>query len=220
MGAAEACCERAGSLLQNNWTKQKGEDAGAVMDSVLLQEARVTGIGNPRDEMICQEIAAALLTLGRNPYLTGRRRSAPGESTSAVLARVRAAQQALLTDSGRGSHGDPVRLLADGESPEEGIPEANAVLCRGRISRHLPTEKAKRRRLAMPDLVVSAEVQRAMRSATSDRGVSALPMFLEDPRRAARHAGSVRRERLSKWLASAEGKQWRAEKEERYRGAD
>lgn len=35
MGASEACCERVGSIMQNNWEKRKGEDAGALMDRKL-----------------------------------------------------------------------------------------------------------------------------------------------------------------------------------------
>lgn len=38
MGMPEACCERVGSIMQNNWSKRKGEDAGAIMDSVLIQD--------------------------------------------------------------------------------------------------------------------------------------------------------------------------------------
>ena len=43
MGMPEACCERVGSIMQSNWSKQKGEDAGAIMDSVLLQECMLGG---------------------------------------------------------------------------------------------------------------------------------------------------------------------------------
>jgi hypothetical protein len=221
MGASEACCERVGSLMQNNWDKVKGEDAGALMDSVLLQEARVSGIGNPRDELICQEVAAAFLTLGRNPAMPGRRASKPGDSTSTVLARVRTADQAHLAESGRGSMGNPVAMLFQDRNYEADVlpAGANAVLTRGLIPRNLGEARAERRRRATPALKTSTAVQQALQSAKSGEGVAALPMFWQDPRREHGQAGSVRKEKLSHWLRSAEGRQWLQEKQQRWEDA-
>jgi hypothetical protein len=222
MGASEACCERVGSLMQDNWDKRKGEDAGALMDSVLLQEARVSGIGNPRDELICKEVAAAFLTLGKNPVTTGRRASKPGDSRSKVLARVRVVDQARLAESGRGSMGNPVEMLwQDRKYEADDLPPgANAVLTRGLIPRSLTTARAERRRRATPALKPSTVVQQALQSAKTDTGVAALPMFLQKPRKERGQAGSVRKEKLSHWLQSEEGLQWRREKKQLFEDAE
>ena len=222
MGASEACCERVGSIMQNNWDKRKGEDAGALMDSVLLQEARVSGVGNPRDELICQEVAAAFQTLGRSPAMTGRRASKPGHSKSTVLARVRAAGQAHLAASGRGSTCNPVAMPSeDGNYQADDLPAgSNAVLARAVIPWHLEQARAQRRRRATPALKPSAAVNEALKHATSGERVAKLPLFWQDPRKEHRQAGSVHKQKLDSWLRSDEGKQWAREKQQRYLEAE
>ena len=70
MGMPEACCERVGSIMQSNWSKQKGEDVGAIMDSVLLQECM---LGVRCDVPACHRLFADYTTTispVHNQYVT------------------------------------------------------------------------------------------------------------------------------------------------------
>ncbi len=224
MGAPEASCERVGSHMQHAWCKRRNDDAGALMDAVRLHEAGVTGIGNPRDELICREVADAFLFLGRRPFLNERgtrQRVAAGLHQSKVLTGHRAKEQERLAASGRGSEGAPVQMLVDGVPQGSDAPSAgaNAVLSRSCALKNLMQARSGRRALATPAMVPSAAAERNMRAATSERGVAALPLFLEDPRRAGQ-TGSAHRARLREWLRSDAGKEWLATKQQRLEEAE
>jgi hypothetical protein len=216
MGSPEACVERVGSLMQASWSKRKNEDAGKLMDGVLLQDAKVTGIGNPRDEMICREVALAFSYLGRRPAVvdrTKRRRLASGRDGSVSLALLRHREQSELEASGRESAGAAVQL-------QPGLEAGAAVLGRSEAPRNLREAKAERRAGATPAMRPSAAGLGLMQTAASGTfgRVRALPLFVAG--RARNEAGSVHRQRLHRWLESDEGKEWQQAKTNRHDGAD
>ena len=91
---------------------------------------------------------------------------------------------------------------------------SNAILARGQVPKNLRAAKKERRARAIPALVPSKAVDRAMRAAKTVHGPAALPLF-----QARGVPGATHRERLKEWLLSDEGKAWQAEKKERFEDA-
>jgi hypothetical protein len=191
MGASEACCERVGSLMELAWSSRKKMTAAGLLDDVLLQEAKVTGIGNARDESICNEVTAALWALGRRPLVAERVKRArlrTGAAASTSIALLRSRQQAALATSGRGSTGSAVQM-------RDGLEAPSAVLALCQAPQDLRLSRATKRARTLPPLKPSATAQQAMSQGIQQKRVCALPLHVERPA-AATATGSVRRQRL------------------------
>jgi hypothetical protein len=111
MGSPEACCERAGSLMQHRWAKRRHPDPGMLMDGVLLQDAQVACIGGERDEALCRDVAQILTDSGCRPFVvtkhSKRRRKQEGIATSRSMRFLVDDMQHSLEMSGRLPHGWP-----------------------------------------------------------------------------------------------------------------
>lgn len=122
MGSPEACCERAGSLMQHRWAKNRHPDPGTLMDGVLLQDAQVACIGGERDEALCRDVAQILTASGRRPFVafkgSKRRRKREGIAHSRSLHIFRDDMQRALEASGRLPHGPGGPGADDSESSE------------------------------------------------------------------------------------------------------
>jgi hypothetical protein len=217
MGSPEAVCERIGSLMHMQWAATRHTDAGALMDEVLLRDAKVSCIGHPRDEAICLDVAKAMLAMGRRPKIAERSRAkqtADGIATSHAVDRARQLQVASLMESGRHNH------LSDASSESE-LGDDNAQDssddCLGEWSTlgSLRAAMAARTDKSHPSLDVP-ELSEEFCDKSRGGRVEGLPLFYEDPRRVERcRADSVKRSALATWLDSEDGQAWRAAKHRR-----
>ena len=145
---------------------------------------------------------------------------------SKPLAAARTRQQKRLKCSGRSSSGNPVQLLDSTGSPASGRPDPRAALSRSRILRNLAKAREERRHQAMPSLVPTTEVKKALQEGKSGRRVNKLPLTTQasrPPKRTAANsqaAGSVRQAHMRSWLESEEGKQWCRQKKQRFADAE
>ena len=237
MGAPEAACERVGSLMSMRWTKRRGLGPGELMDEVLLHDAKVTCLGGDRDETIVREVADALHAMGRRATVKPRaakRRRTEGVTDSRHLDRLRQEAASALAASGRRCK-DPC-VFSSGESSGPGDLEINRGLDLGDAASAAPSalpwaaafehpadirkSRRARREAGRPAMRLPPAVVEEMRRATPEGLVHQLPLFVVDPRTAARsRAGSVVRSALALWLDSREGREWQAERQRRYESA-
>jgi hypothetical protein len=123
MGSAEACCERVGSLMKRAWFPERGADVGAIMDSVLLDEAQVKCVGTARDEDLVASVSQILYCAGKKPTLRPRTAQARllrgmGSSSSSVH-YLRLDSQRDLELSGRNPH--PGHSSSESEAESDGL---------------------------------------------------------------------------------------------------
>jgi hypothetical protein len=215
MGSPEAVCERIGTLMHMQWEATRHADAGAIMDEVLLRDAKVTCIGHPRDERICREVAKAMFAFGRRPIVSERFRGADGVVTSRTIDRARLLHKSSVDESGRHGHVS-ASSEEDGEEGEEDDGIGAGAMAQWSTPSRLKSEMADRASRAEPSLNMPAVS--AVYSAKLQRGrVAGLPVYQEDPRQAKKdRAGSVVVSGLQAWLSSDEGLQWQAKKRQRH----
>ena len=215
MGSPEAVCERIGTLMHMQWEATRHADAGAIMDEVLLRDAKVTCIGHPRDERICREVAKAMFAFGRRPIVSERFRGADGVVTSRTIDRARLLHKSSVDESGRHGHVS-ASSEEDGEEGEEDDGIGAGAMAQWSTPSRLKSEMADRASRAEPSLNMPAVS--AVYSAKLQRGrVAGLPVYQEDPRQAKKdRAGSVVVSGLQAWLSSDEGLQWQATKRQRH----
>ena len=213
MGSPEAVCERIGTLMHMQWEATRHPNAGALMDEVLLRDAKVTCIGHPRDEKICRDVAKAMFALGRRPIVSERYRGADcSVVTSRTIDRARLLHKSSLDECCRHGH---VSASSE-EDGEEGDEDDGIAVAPWSTPFLLKSAMADRGSRAEPSLNVPGVT--AVFAAKLRRGrVEGLPVFKEDPRQVKKdRAGSVKTSGLQGWLDSEEGLAWQATKRRRH----
>lgn len=104
-GAAEAYCERIGSLMKAHWLTDPKQNAASFMNSVYLQAAGLMCVGSERDEDVVREVADIMMSLGRTPFVCRRSRSRRQKQgvreASRALQFLREADTKSLVEGGR-----------------------------------------------------------------------------------------------------------------------
>ncbi len=103
MGSPEAVCERVGSLMHMHRNSTRRVHAGALIGEVLLRNAQLMCVGHGRNERICREEAACMLSLGRRPLTqaAARKQRRSGGPVSSAVGRLRASQRQRVASTGR-----------------------------------------------------------------------------------------------------------------------
>ena len=165
----------------------------------MLQEAKVTCIGNARDEAVCQEVARVLLEAGRLPAVVRRaykrQRLEEGVTSSRTIRNLLQEQQGALEKDGR---------YFD-DSTSDGEDEAESS--RPWVPADVRTAIRRRREAAIGE-ARHGVIRTALKSAV-EGGLHSLPVYRVDPRVASRaRADSVKRGCLQAWLDSEAGQEW------------
>ena len=104
-GAAEAYCERIGSLMKAHWLTNPSQNAASFMNSVYLHAAGLRCVGSERDEEVVREVADTMMSLGRTPFVGGKqssRRKKQGlRGASRALQSLREEDVKSLVEGGR-----------------------------------------------------------------------------------------------------------------------
>jgi hypothetical protein len=184
LGAPDACCERVGSHMEVAFSTRKQLNVATLMDDVLLQEAKVLGLGAPRDDAICREVASAFVFLGKKSHVTHkvkRRRLATGSQLAPSLALRRARHSASVAEAGR----------------QQEVAGPLEILARSQVPRQLRVARKQMREQAMPNMKVSAHVHDEMTKGVGQKRIRALPLHMQREGAADRQAGSVQRHKLA-----------------------
>ena len=224
MGAAEACCERVGSLMKQCYNEVAGMSKNELMDHVLLTEARVSCIGSDRDETLCRHVVEVFQQKGyhvKNQCRMARKRHREeGLDSSRCLKRLRAEAEECLLSSGRATLGRPEGPLVLGKESDitpsstvpAPLPKAFTNSLHVAAISEWPQVKTLRRRYrgkSAPPMIVSHSALQALEHNILHGRVVALPKFKIDRRTQERHlADSSVKDRYQAWLKSPAGTAW------------
>jgi hypothetical protein len=203
------------------WDSTRHIDAGALMDAVLLEEARVKCIGHPRDEMICQEVASVFAGMHRLPLVVHPakriKRVQEGIHSSRSIQNLREDEHMRLATSGRlveYREDTSAESVSENETASLPHPPVGPTWVGTHTKHGLVAALQSRRQAGMPAMHIPA-VDETLQRATV-HGLKNLPWFQEDPRTQKKNrAGSVVRASLQGWLDSDEGRQWMDTKRKR-----
>ena len=201
--APEAAVERVGSMMSNLWSNSQHLMPEALMGRVLMQQALISCTGHARDELLI----AAVVDLYEKTRVKIWRESQPKE-----LAQIQALHN-RIGNSGRWSQSlysglslpEAVSLV----EPSILLEEANSrsklrALRSSALAQSLPTTVPK---------TIEDCWQKATAHGTGP--VQPLPVGVSVQRKSnGKAAPSTLQEKLSDWLASEDGKQWRTKRQE------
>ena len=169
-------------------------DVGALMDGVLLDEARVVCIGNSRDEALAREVSEILWNARRRPVLTTSKhqnlRAQAGIAASAAVHFAILDAEAAIEASGRNLDSEDNNSLDDSASDESIVLQQSADR---QLPSYTPGGIADGRRARRANAVLhleNARIDGIFAKVVSGAGdpakrarVSALPLYAEDAQR-------------------------------------
>lgn len=238
-GSPEAICERIGSVMKQHWTNNPSVNPSVLMESTLLSSAGVACLGDHRDEALVADVADTMLAMGRSPILQARakrQRLQQGLDTSRALRNLRADHARVLADNGRISPIDSSESEPADDSDESHLELAaeqvdmDAKRFRGGSSssaadpatvRELAGMVAKARAKAKPAMRLPTAAEAALKAAVVGGQVAALPVTAQQSRqgRGPQVASSSGvRARMTSWLDSDLGRQWKEARDRRLQG--
>jgi hypothetical protein len=199
------------------------------MDIVTLSAAGVACSGAARDEELCGVVADIMLDLGRRPIVCRKAkasRARRGIEVSRAVHNFRQDEVASLIKSGQwvpnagadaaGDDSDgPLDLEAVAAPPQKRLREASGVAAFSHSTSDIGQDVRRNFAKANPAMSLPNSVHVALQKMTS-RGCAALPLRHERKRATqSEPAGSVALTRLSLWLDTDAGKEWKRQRGQR-----